>query len=200
MKAHRSRNAIFRPLLPAALALAATVLGGCVAATVGAATVTTVDVAYDRRTVGTYVDDNVVEIKIRRDIRVDGDLHGNANVSVTSMNGIVLLTGQVPEARLAERAVGYARSYPEVRQVINQLDIAEKSSFASRMQDTWLTTKVKSALLASRDIESSRYKVVTEDGTVYLLGLVTQEEAQIAIDIARTVRGVQRIVKAFEYI
>ncbi|MCZ7597232.1 MAG: BON domain-containing protein [Gammaproteobacteria bacterium] len=110
-------------------------LGACAAAAVGTVVVASVDIARDRRTVGTYVDDNAVEIKIRRELKRDSQISDGAHISVTSMNGIVLLTGEVTQPEEARRAVAIARGYTEARQVINQLGVAEPSSFGSRTRD-----------------------------------------------------------------
>jgi len=175
-------------------------LGACAAAAVGTVVVASVDIARDRRTVGTYVDDNAVEIKIRRELKRDGQISDGAHISVTSMNGIVLLTGEVTQPEEGRRAVAIARGYTEARQVINQLGVAEASSFGSRTRDSWITTKVKTALLRSPDVEAGRVKVVTERATVYMLGMVTRQEADAAVEAARQLRGVERIVKVFEYL
>ncbi len=175
-------------------------LGACAAAAVGTVVVASVDIARDRRTVGTYVDDNAVEIKIRRELKRDSQIGDGAHISVTSMNGIVLLTGEVTQPEEARRAVAIARGYTEARQVINQLSVAEVSSFGSRTRDSWITTKVKTALLRSPDVEAGRVKVVTERATVYMLGMVTRQEADAAVEAARQLRGVERIVKVFEYL
>jgi osmotically-inducible protein OsmY len=175
-------------------------LAGCVAAAVGTAVVVSVDVARDRRSVGAYVDDNSVEVKIRRAIKRDPQIGDGAYIGVTSMNGIVLLTGQVASHEQERRAVGISRGYTEAREVINQLSIGERPSLSARNGDAWITTKVKSALLASRHVSAGRVKVVTESATVYLMGLVSRAEADAAVESARGIRGVQRIVKVFEYI
>ncbi len=175
-------------------------LGGCAAAAVGVVVVTTVDIVHDRRSVGIYVDDNAVEVKIRRALKHDAQISREVNISVTSMNGIVLLTGEALSHDEVRRATAISRGYTEARQVINEIEILEKTGFSSRSRDSWITTKVKSALVRSRDISASRVKVVTERGNVYLLGMVTTAEADAAVEVARRVKGVVRIVKAFEYI
>ncbi|KAA3628945.1 MAG: BON domain-containing protein [Proteobacteria bacterium] len=190
----RSRRAL------AACVLLAMYLGGCAVATVGTVLVTGVDIARDRRTVGTYVDDNAVEIKIRRALRQDSQFGPNTHISVTSMNGIVLLTGEVVQHEQSRRAAGIARGYTEARQVINQLTIEPVAGFTSRTRDSWITTKSKSALLTAPGVSAGRVKIVTEGATVYLLGMVSRAEADAAVNAIRKIRGVQRIVKVFEYI
>ncbi len=172
-------------------------LGGCVAVAVGTVTVATVDIARDPRT---YFDDNTVELKIRHALLRDALIDRDANLSVTAMNGIVLLTGEVPKAEQSNRAAAIAREFPEVRQVINQLSVGPPTPLSSRGQDSWITGKVKSSLVVASGVSAGEIKVLTENGTVYLMGLVRSEEADAAVDIARGIRGVTRIVKVFEYI
>lgn len=179
--------------------LAAALVGGCVAA-VGAVLVTSVDMALDRRTPGVYIDDNVVETKLRNAFSADPLFGEDVNLSVTSVNGVVLLTGEVPRPEQAHKAVEIGRGFAEVRRVVNQLAVTAKSSPGSRAGDTWTTAKVKLALLQDPEIESHHVKVVTERGNVFLMGLVTREEADRIVAVARGVRGVARITKVFEYI
>ena len=124
----------------------------------------------------------------------------DANINVTSFDGIVLLTGQVSSADLISMASAQVEPLRNVRKVHNELTVAGKTSLLSRTNDTWLTTKVKSALSAAESTDASRIKVVTENGVVYLMGLLTRAEADAAVDIARDIQGVQKIVKVFEYI
>ena len=178
----------------------ALVFSGCVAAAIGAATVVAVDIGHDRRSVGSYVDDNSIELKIRKDVLANDELRQTANVSVTSMNGIVLLTGQTPTEALRGEVLKITRSVPEVRQIVNELQIAGKSGLGSRTNDSLLTAKVKTRLFTDLKLDADRIKVVTEDRTVYLMGLVTEDEATAAVDSARTSKGVRKVVKVFEYI
>lgn len=174
-------------------------LSGCAATAVSTAIVTTVDIARDRRTVGTYVDDNAVEIKIRRAIKRDQSIGKDVNISVTCLNGIVLLTGETPLHEQSSRAVSIAQQYREVRSVINQINIQPKSRFRDRSRDSWLTSKVKTRLLATRGLRAGDVKVVTERAHVYLLGMVSNTEGDLAVNAAKRVRGISRIIKVFEY-
>ncbi|MEA3291053.1 MAG: BON domain-containing protein [Pseudomonadota bacterium] len=184
----------------AALALATPFVAGCVAATVGAVTVVGADVVLDRRTAGTYVDDNTLELQIRKEILTHDQLGGDVNVSVTAMNGIILLTGEVGSDAQRKQATNIARSYEGVRQVVNELQLAGKTGFGSRTNDTWITTKAKTALLREDGVNANDIKVVTEGGKVYLLGLVTEQEAKSAVAAVKNVSGVTHIIKVFEYI
>lgn len=174
-------------------------LSGCIVAAVGAAAVTTVDIVHDRRTVGAYIDDGKIEIDVRQFVIRDKQLRNNAHVSVTSLNGIVLLTGEVPDQSQKTKVANYARSVEGVRQVVDELRIAGKTAVFSRANDTWLTSKVKTQLFAKTKLDANRIKVVSEYGNVYLMGVVTREEAQRATEIARNIGGVVRVVKVFEY-
>lgn len=188
-------------LLVAALTLATISTSGCVATAVGIASITSIDIASDRRTVGNFVDDNKVEIKISARIKLDDQLRqGKSHVSVTAINGIVLLTGETPSTYLRNRAVQIASSYPEASKVINQIRVAQSSGLGSRSQDTWITGKVKTAMLSASNLSATNIKVVTEASVVYLMGLVTRVEGSAAAKAATTVSGVTRVVKVFEYI
>ena len=123
-----------------------------------------------------------------------------ANISVTSFDGILLLTGQVASADLIPVASAQVEPLRNVRKVYNELTVAGKTSLLSRTNDSWLTTKGKSAFSAADSSDTKRIKVVTENGVVYLMGLLTRAEADAAADIAKNIQGVQKIVKVFEYI
>lgn len=123
-----------------------------------------------------------------------------SHVSVVSYNGVVLLVGQVPDEDLRQKAAEVASNVKDVRQVNNALTTDPQVSAAVRMYDSWLTTKVKTKLLFAPDIDSDSIKVITENGVVYLMGLMRQREADRVATIAQRTGGTQRIVKAFEYV
>lgn len=175
-------------------------LEACVPIAVGTAAVTTVAVVTDRRSVGRFVDDNFVETKLNAAMISDSQLRGKVHVNFTSMDGIVLVTGEAPTESLKQRVVGYAQAQKEVRQVVDELSVAEKSSLASRSNDSWITAKVKTGLVGTPNLSANRVKVKTENGVVYLMGRVTQVESDAAVEVARQVKGVQRVVKIFEII
>jgi len=188
-------------LLIAGLSLTAVSTAGCVATAVGIASITSIDVASDRRTAGNFFDDNKVEIKIATKVELDDSLRqGKAHISVTAINGIVLLTGEAPSRARRQRAVQIASSYPEASKVINQIRVAQSSDLSSRTQDAWLTSKVKTSMLAANKLAATHIKVVTEATVVYLMGLVTRAEGNAAATAATTVSGITRVVKVFEYI
>jgi osmotically-inducible protein OsmY len=174
-------------------------LQGCVTAIVAGAATGAV-VAHDRRTVGSFVDDQAVEVKAAAGIAADNQLEGQVHINVTSMNGIVLLSGEAANTEARDRVLSQVRTIPSIRRIHNEIRIAPPSAFGNRSRDTWYTTKVKSRLLFTRDLDSTRIKVVTENTTVYLLGLVTQREGEIAANSAAHVDGIGGVVKLFEYI
>lgn len=186
-------------LLTTIIAAQAALLGGCVAA-VGAGAVTGAAVAHDRRTTGTFVDDNLIELKAVGALQTDKELWNYSHLNVTSYNNIVLLTGESPSEALRQRAAQTVANLQKVRKVHNEVVVAAPSSMVSRSGDTVTTGKVKTALINNDDVDATRIKVVTENGVVYLMGLVTQAEADTATEVARRVGGVQRVVRIFEYI
>ena len=132
--------------------------------------------------------------------KADPDLDNNSHIVVTSFNGVVLLAGQTPRADLKAKAEQAAAAVQRVKTVHNELQILPPSSLLARQNDTWLTTKIKTQMLTDPYIPGSRIKVVTENGIVYLLGLLTKQEAAQATNLVQGVSGVQKVVKLFEYI
>ncbi len=175
------------------------VLQGCAAAVVAGAA-TGAAVAHDRRTMGSIVDDEAVEIKASAAILADNQLKDQAHINVTSMNGVVLLSGEAASAELRDRVLSQVRPIPSIRRIHNEIRIAPPSSLNNRSLDTWYTTKVKSRLLFTKELDGSRVKVVTENATVYLMGLVTEREGEIAANSTAQVGGIGGVVKLFEYI
>ena len=152
------------------------------------------------RTPGNVIDDQAVETLVARQVRKADPGLKNAHLSVVSFNGIVLLLGQVDNERLKLKATEAATNIRKVKTIHNEMEISGPISRVARSNDAWLTSKVKSRLLARRDIRAGRIKVVTENSIVYLMGLVTREHADKAVEVAQKVFGVQKIVKVFEYI
>ena len=153
-----------------------------------------------KRTLGTTLDDEIIETKALVNIRKSSKQFAGANVSVTSFNGVILLTGQVPTQEVRQTAGEVVQKVRGVRRVHNELQIAGVTSGIIRSNDLWLTAKVKTMMVARKSVDANRIKVVTENGVVYLMGLVSNAEAEAAVNVARNVAGVQRIVKIFEYI
>jgi osmotically-inducible protein OsmY len=153
--------------------------------------------AEDRRTAGTYLIDEEIELKASSRIRESfGD---NTRVSVTSFNRRALLTGAAPDADVRAKAEEITLAVPNVRAVQNELAIGKVSSFTTRTTDTYVTTKVKARFLDDTRFNAHQVKVVTESGTVYLMGLVKREEAAAAAEVAARTAGVAKVVKVFEY-
>jgi osmotically-inducible protein OsmY len=193
---------MLRMLSSLSILLLVTVIQGCAGAVVGGAAAGA-SVAHDRRSAGTVVDDEIIELKAREKLFSDKELFEQTHISVTSYNNILLLSGETPTDALRSKAFSLVSGIPKVRKVHNELVLAAPSSLLTRSSDTWITTKVKTNLFNIKNIEGfdpTRVKVVTENGTVFLLGIVTRQEAEAAVNASRTVKGVQRVVKLFEYL
>ena len=152
------------------------------------------------RTPGGWVDDEVIERMASRRIDAADERLAISHVNVVSYDGIVLLTGQVEDQDLRSRAEDSIREIRKIRKIHNEIQIGGASSLLARGNDNWLQTKVKTQLLANEDVEASRIKVIVEDGVVYLIGVVPRAKADAAVGVARTVFGVQRVVKVFDYL
>jgi osmotically-inducible protein OsmY len=154
----------------------------------------------DERSAGSFIDDEIIETKALVNIDKADPQLAQSHVVVTSFNGVVLLAGQVSNETLRQLAAETVAKVGKVRRVHNELAIAGNSSMVARSNDAWITTKVKSKMLTASKLESGRIKVVTENGVVYLMGLVSKEEANRAADLVRKTAGVQKVVRIFEYI
>jgi osmotically-inducible protein OsmY len=187
-------------LIVVLLALGASALQGCATAIVGGAA-TGAAVIHDRRSAGTVIDDQAIELKISSAISNDGNLAGHGHVSATSYNYVVLLTGQAESDHYRNRYYEVASRIHNVKKVINEIQIGPSATLSERSVDSYTTTKAKLALTQIKlaDFDPSRIKVVTEKGVVYLLGLVNQQEANAAVEKIRYLRGVKQVVKVFEY-
>lgn len=153
------------------------------------------------RTFGSKIDDSLIETKVGVNVaKASPDLDKGSRIIVTSFNGVVLLAGQTPRPDLKELAGQAAAAVQRVKTVHNELQVMQPSSILARNNDAWLTTKIKTQMIADASIPGSRIKVVTENGIVYLLGLLTKQEAEQATNLVQGVSGVQKIVKLFEYI
>lgn len=184
-----------------ALLLAATTLvtQGCAPLVVAGAGTAAI-AAHDRRTLGAFVDDQTIELQAGAALKSDETLKRDTHINVTSVNGIVLLSGEAATSELRDLALAQVRTVDGVRRIVNEIRVAPPSTLGSRTHDTWITTKAKTKLIHTEDLDSTRVKVVTENDAVYLMGLVTRREADIATEAAITVGGVTRVVKLFEYI
>jgi osmotically-inducible protein OsmY len=170
---------------------------GCAGVLVGGAATSAV-VVNDPRTTGTFVEDQAIEVKAIGTLRGIPEIKEQTHIGVTSYNQVVLLTGQAPTETLRSRVVEIVSTVEKVRHIHNEVAIAAPNSMMSRTNDGVLTTKVKTRLFTSSELNATKIKVVTEAGVVYLMGLVSTKEGDLAADIASKTAGVQRVVKLFE--
>jgi len=170
-------------------------LAGCPAAIIGGGAVAYGTIE-DRRTSGTMIDDDSIETRIGRAVR---ERYGeNTHVNITSFNRSVLLTGEVPEESRRAEIEKLAQGAGNVRNITNELQVAAPSSLGARTNDSYITTKVKGRILDSNKVNPIHVKVVTEAGVVYLMGIVTEQEAADAVDVARNTGGVVKVVRIFD--
>ena len=197
-------RALRRSRLPAAAraaavaSLAAAILAtlpGCVAV-VGGAAVGSALLLSDRRSSGAQIE--VVSIELKSGNKIKAAIGDRGHVNVTSYNRIVLVTGEVPTDADKTAVIEALRSLENVANVDDELLVGPSSSISSRSSDTYITSKVKGALVDAKDLQSNAIKVVTERGNVYLMGRVTEREATRATEIARSTSGVMKVVRVFE--
>ena len=193
MKTIRSRGRL--TLLVLSLAAAAA-LHACAPLAVGGAALTGAMVVTDRRSSGAQLDDQGIEL--RAESRLRDQMGSRARINVTSYNRRALLTGEVANNRDKELAEAIVSKVDNVTGVQNELEVANSPSFTERAEDGLITGKVKAGLVDSRQVSANAFKVVTDRGVVYLMGRVTQREADIATQVARTTKGVQRVVRVLE--
>lgn len=182
--------------LLAAIALASQI-SACVPVVVGGAAAGGA-IAADRRTSGVYVEDENIELKATK--KIHDTLGEAAHVNITSFKGNVLLTGEVPDETAKVKAGDMVVAIESVRSVTNELTAGPKTSISSRTNDAYLTSKVKAQFVSENRFQANYVKVVTENSVVYLLGIVSQKEADDAVEIARNTSGVNKVVKVFEYL
>ncbi|MGL5948182.1 MAG: division/outer membrane stress-associated lipid-binding lipoprotein [Aeromonas sp.] len=174
-------------------------LSGCAAVVIGGAAAGA-SLSGDPRTLTTQWDDKSIELTAANHLAADSALSDVSNISVYSHNGRVLLIGQTPSAQLKARASQITERVPGVRKVFNELRLSRPVSLGARSQDAWLTSKVKGQMLAAKNFDSGKITVATEAGEVFLLGLVSREQGERAVDLARHVPGVKRVIRAFELV
>jgi osmotically-inducible protein OsmY len=174
------------------------ILQSCIPLMVGAGVGAGVMMADDRRTSGTILEDETIEIKASN--RITEKYGEQAHVSATSFNRFVLLTGQVPTEEIKQDLSVLVLEVPNVRNVQNELVVGGNSSTTSRASDALLSSRVKARLAQNKDVGANHVKVVSENGSVYLMGLVTRAEGESASNTAATTSGVQKVVKVFEYL
>lgn len=196
--AQRRDGLLIRAGLAAVLCLLAIQLHGCAGAVVAGAAAGA-SMAADRRPAAAIVDDQSIELKASKTIHGNETLTEQTRISVVSYNGVVLLTGEAPTAELRDSVIAAVRPIAKIRRIHNEIAIAEPLPMSVRANDAVVTSRVKSALLAAKGINPLHVKVVTSDGAVYLMGIVSRAEAGFATDIVRRVEGVERVVRIFEY-
>ena len=180
-----------------AVAAIAAALGGCAAAVVGGAVATGM-VATDRRSTGAQLDDQNIELRAASSL--SGTFGDRAHINVTSFNAKVLITGEVATEADRQQAFQIVSQVQGVRSVVNELAVMPVTSLSQRSSDSLITAKVKASMVDASDVFGTLFKVVTERNTVYLMGRVTQVEANRATEIARSVSGVQRVVRVLEIV
>jgi osmotically-inducible protein OsmY len=189
----------FRPLVAVlAAALLGGALAGCAPLIVGGAAVGTALMVSDRRSSGAQIDDEAIELRSASRLReAFGD---RAHINITSYNRQVLLTGEVPSEAAKQQAEQIVARVDNVRGIVNELAVMAPTTLPQRSSDTLITGKIRASLVDASDLQVNAYKVVTERGSVYLMGRVTQREADRATSIARQIAGVQRVVRIFELV
>ena len=186
----KSRWFILFFMIPYLLGCAITAAGS------GAAAIATLD----RRTAGTIIEDQTIELKAYDSIRTNEELAKKTHINITSYNTAVLITGESPLDEMRQEVISLVTAVEKVTHVYNEITIAAPSSMVSRSSDVYITTKVKTKLFADKILNGLIIKIVTEKGVVYLMGIVNHQEAEIATNIARETGGVQKVVKLFQYI
>ena len=199
----RTRMTPFSLRLPLRLAvltvLASVLLSGCVAAVVGGAAA---GVGHDRRSWTTVITDRNIQASAYDNFNKDKELALKNNVSIVVYNGIMLLVGEVRTAELRQRAEQRVSGYDGVRRLVNEIEVREPEGFLSQRRDNSITAHVKTAMLDIVDMpgfDPTRINITTVHRTVYLMGLLTREEAERVVEIARNVSGVEKVVRVFEY-
>ncbi|MCL5260880.1 MAG: BON domain-containing protein [Gammaproteobacteria bacterium] len=175
-------------------------LQGCVPAALVAGAAAGGAVVADKRSTQTIFEDRNITFQIQGKLDADDELKQKAHVSVATFDHIALLVGQAPTQELKNRAETLAKSVPKVKLLYNEITIEAPITELVMTNDAWITTKVKTVLMSDVDLKSMQLKIVTENSTVYLMGLTSRSQADIATARTRTVVGVKKVVKLFEYI
>jgi len=153
----------------------------------------------DKRPGSVILDDQNISHQIQKKIVDDKSLNQSSHIVVATFNHNVLLAGQAPNKQLKDQAYLIARSTSKVKNIFNEIAIAAPTSALKRSSDSWITTKAKTQMLATKYLHSGQIKVVTEDGTLYLMGIVNRKQGDLATQVVREIAGVQKVVKLFEY-
>lgn len=187
-----------KPIL-VTLALSTTLfLQACGPAFISSAT-TAATLLHDRRTTGTIIEDKAIELKAADLLRQFPELKEESRIKVAAFNTNLLIMGQVPDQKTSDEIEQLFKQIQHVSKVYNELEVDDTKPVVAYSSDSWITTKVKAAAFGRDQVDPLRVKVYTENGTVYLMGLVTRKEADLASDSTRGIEGVQRVVRVFEY-
>jgi osmotically-inducible protein OsmY len=174
-------------------------LQGCVSTAMTGMS-TGAEAAYNHHNLQLAIQDQRNTIRVDRAIHWYNTKYKDSNVSVSTFNDVLILTGQVPSKPLREKLESIARNASDVKEIYNLTTVNNPASQLTHLSDSWITTKIKSQLIAAEEIDPSKIKVITETGTVYLIGTVFPDQAMIATDIARATAGVQNVVRVFTYL
>lgn len=174
-------------------------LTGCVPALVVAGATAGGAILYDNRSFSQMNADANSTHAARTHIASDPTLQNDAHINVSVYNGIMLLTGEAPTPELRQEALSLVSDISGIKHIYNEITVQPPTSHSQRMKDSWITTKVKSAMLTKNGLRSTNIRVTTENGVVFLMGNVSHEQANQATDVARRVAGVRKVVKVFEY-
>lgn len=187
-----------KAVLVAIIVSSALTLQGCVAALLGAGAGVT-KVATDPRTTGTQVDDTTLDSRISVKLKGESEYFKGSRIVASAYDGNVLLIGQAKSQAVIDRVVELTKSVDGVRKIYNQIRVGNIVSAGTMTDDAWITTKVKSSLIADKQTKARDIKVITEDGQVFLIGIVSREDGSIAADIASKVSGVKLVTTIFTY-
>lgn len=194
MQGTRDEGHMIKTLRVVMLAITVMIITSCAnVAMTGASAV------YNRHSIQKNINDQYITMMAFKQLKIDDDQFDDSNITIATYDSDVLLTGQVPRPWQKEKAEKIVKTIPDVGHVYNLLSIASPSSSLTRISDAWITTKIKSKFLVSDDVDVAKVKVVTENGTVYMMGLLQPYEAQTAADIASHTDGVENVVKMFSY-
>ena len=188
-----------KPIKIVALIFILAILQGCAAVTVVAITAGA-NMATDRRSIGNQIDDQSIEVEAYNEITKNKSLSENANLHIISVNGSVLIIGQAPTTLLRDQAIKIINEIEGIVRIHNQIRIGNITSVTTQTNDVWLTSKVKTALFSNDEVNGKDIKVITENAEVFLMGIVSKKEADVAVNVTRNISGVNRVFKAFEYL
>ena len=175
-------------------------LSGCLTTAVVSGAAMTGSVLYDKRSIKTILQDRHITQTAQNLLNATPEVAKETHISVATFNNTVLMIGQAQSSQLRDQAFQLISSVPNVKKVFNQVAISGMTSSLQKTNDTWLTTKVRTSLLTEPGLNSSQIKVVTENSNVYLMGEVTQTQANLSTDVTRRIPGVTKVIKVFDYL